>query len=521
LDKDLASALALFREMPLEGVPYNTITYNSILDACVKCGDLATAEGLLREMTAPESALDPDLITFSTLLKGYCHLGNLEKALQVAEAIKARGLRCDELVYNTLMDGCVKANDITAGVGLFEEMVQNGMRPSTITHSILSKLCQNAAYEEGASEMVAQLYQHHGMERPSGSDRGKNFGRRMNPRSPNNRVGGGDRGGGGAGGHQSPWGSPSAASTISLHGHGFGDGNIPAMPGTDCASVERSAPSTPLNGSPLQSSPYSQGGVAPLLPMEAIQRASFVPPLPGATGGFAASPFSLPSCTAGSLHPSPFPSVAGSPCGSQHSGIDQLGFHILPSSPHPQAGCSPMMTHMQQQQQQQQQQQPWQQQLALPPWPFSCPFQAASASMGVAPPLPPTGRQGGDTCLQQVLAVTMMQQMPPMTPGGAQSSSASISTMPGGTPGAGGVEPFGKQQPQTQQPFSMPMPPPHDMTYCGAPGQPPQTYFENWSSMPGQQQAGAGMQIGAGTPMGAMMGGNMQIGSSAQGLFLS
>merc|ERR1719433_2308747 len=181
-----------------------------------------------------------------------------------------------------------------------------------------------------------------------------------------------------------------------------------------------------------------------------------------------------------------------------------------------------MMPHMQQQQQEREreQEQQQQQQSALPPWPFSRPFQGASANMGMAPPLPPTGRQNGDPCLQQVLAVTMMQQMP-MTPGGAQSSGASISTMPGGAPGATGAEPFGKQQPQQQQPFSMPMPPPHDMAYCGAMGQPPQTYFENWASASGQQHAGAGMQMSAGSPMGAMMGGNMQIGSSAQGLFLS
>merc|ERR1719181_2308637 len=73
LEKNLKSAMELFREMPQEGVPYNTITYNSILDACIKCGDLATAEALLREMTTTESAVEPDLITFSTLLKGYCH----------------------------------------------------------------------------------------------------------------------------------------------------------------------------------------------------------------------------------------------------------------------------------------------------------------------------------------------------------------------------------------------------------------------------------------------------------------
>lgn len=44
LHKELESALELFHEMPREGVPYNTITYNSILEACVKCGDVASAE---------------------------------------------------------------------------------------------------------------------------------------------------------------------------------------------------------------------------------------------------------------------------------------------------------------------------------------------------------------------------------------------------------------------------------------------------------------------------------------------
>merc|ERR1719262_313885 len=184
LEKDLQSALELFREMPRENVPYNTITYNSIIDACVKGGDLASAEALLQEITSPASPLEPDLITFSTLLKGYCHAGDLDKALQVAEAIKARGLRCDELVYNTLMDGCVKANDVTAGVGLFEEMVHAGMRPSTITHSILARLYQRAGYEEDASEAVAQLYQHHKIERPQNGDRSKGAGRR-GQRSPN------------------------------------------------------------------------------------------------------------------------------------------------------------------------------------------------------------------------------------------------------------------------------------------------------------------------------------------------
>jgi len=268
LEKDLIHAMELFREMPQEDVPYNTITYNSIIDACIKCGDLPKAEQLLREMTAPDSKLDPDLITFSTLLKGYCHVGDIDKALRVAEAIKERGLRKDELVYNTLMDGCVKANDITAGVGLFEEMVQQQMRPSAITHSILVRLYQRAGYEDDVTEAVAQLYLHHGIERPSGGDRGKGLTKKgWNQKSPGSASGRGNQ-------------SPLASPTASQHTNGswalgpWGDGqSIPSLPTfgeMGCLNTDPSGASTPM-GSQMQ------GGV--YLPMEAMRQC---PPMPGA-----------------------------------------------------------------------------------------------------------------------------------------------------------------------------------------------------------------------------------------------
>eukprot|EP00927_Polykrikos_kofoidii_P085959 TRINITY_DN948_c0_g3_i1.p1 TRINITY_DN948_c0_g3~~TRINITY_DN948_c0_g3_i1.p1 ORF type:complete len:547 (+),score=84.48 TRINITY_DN948_c0_g3_i1:124-1764(+) len=166
LKKDLDNALALFREMEAEGVPYNTITYNSAIDACVKCNDMSCAEELLGEMMQSESSLAPDLITFSTILKGYCNDGDLDKALEVAEAINSRGFRCDELVYNTLMDGCVKAGEIKVGIGLFDEMVQGGLRPSAVTHSILIRLYQSGGCEDDAVRAVTQLYEKHGIDRP-------------------------------------------------------------------------------------------------------------------------------------------------------------------------------------------------------------------------------------------------------------------------------------------------------------------------------------------------------------------
>merc|ERR1712137_1113851 len=73
------------------------------------------------------------------------------------------------------MDGCVKANDIPAGLGLFEEMLRNGLRPSTITHSILERLHQRAGCEDGEiSELISELYVQHGFNLSGRGDRVSN-----------------------------------------------------------------------------------------------------------------------------------------------------------------------------------------------------------------------------------------------------------------------------------------------------------------------------------------------------------
>eukprot|EP00933_Yihiella_yeosuensis_P059567 TRINITY_DN609_c1_g1_i1.p1 TRINITY_DN609_c1_g1~~TRINITY_DN609_c1_g1_i1.p1 ORF type:complete len:677 (+),score=166.92 TRINITY_DN609_c1_g1_i1:65-2095(+) len=338
LEKDLQSALELFREMPNEGVPYNTITYNSILDACVKSGDLTTAESLLREMMANENSLEPDLITFSTLLKGYCHINELDKALQVAESIKARGLRCDELVYNTLMDGCVKAGDVTAGLGLFEEMVHSGLKPSAITHSILARLYQRAGYDEGATEAVAQLYLSHGLERPS-TDRNI---RRGNSKNWNRSPGGGSN----RSAHGSPMGSPvvELASSVGSPFGGMGDeGRSPVAGGLQLPHEAMRRPAPPLPGQGgYDFSPYNAGYGAVGSPVSGSSACGSVggSPLGGMAGYGGQQQVAFP---APAPQMPPWPLASSPPPQQQHPFHMQAG----PAGPPP-AGppAYPQMQHM-------------------------------------------------------------------------------------------------------------------------------------------------------------------------------
>jgi len=190
--------------------------------------------------------------------------------LQVAESMKARGLRSDELVYNTLMDGCVKVGDVSAGLGLFEEMIQVGLKPSAITHSILLRLYQKGGYEEGALEAVIQLYQRHGLEKPMCGDRGTRRGQRVGSKygqtSPT----------------ASPWlQSPAGSQFGSYSGVDAFRENLPPLPGAYSNGTLHSSNSSPCG------SPYG-------FPAEAIgfgmQQVGPVPPWPVAGVGMSPPP---------------------------------------------------------------------------------------------------------------------------------------------------------------------------------------------------------------------------------------
>lgn len=144
--------------------------------------------------------------------------------------------------------------------------------------------------------------------------------------------------------------------------------------------------------------------------------------------------------------------------------------------------------------------------------------------MGMAPPLPPGSRPGGEVCMQHVVAVTMMQANLAAMPGQMAANGgvpgASFGAIGSGVPGSSTAEALltGTASAAKQSPFPMPLSPPHDLTYCSPMGH-PQTYFETWAG--GNQQGCGSVQMGncPSMCMGVQMNGGS--GPGGPGLFLS
>merc|ERR1719506_2382592 len=119
------------------------------------------ASGLLEDMR--ESAVEPDIITYSTIVKGYCLEGDVDRAFSVLEDMKSDDkFAPDEIMYNSILDGCAKQHRVDDALRLLDEMKLTGVIPSNYTLSILVKLLGHARRLSQAFKLVEELSQKHG-----------------------------------------------------------------------------------------------------------------------------------------------------------------------------------------------------------------------------------------------------------------------------------------------------------------------------------------------------------------------
>merc|ERR1719464_266263 len=110
-----------------------------MLDACAKCGAMNRASVLHEDMK--ETCIEPDIITYPTIIKGYCIEGDVDRSFHVLEEMKSdEKFVPDEIMYNSILDGCAKHHRVDEALRILDEMKGACVRPSNYTLSILVKL---------------------------------------------------------------------------------------------------------------------------------------------------------------------------------------------------------------------------------------------------------------------------------------------------------------------------------------------------------------------------------------------
>merc|ERR1719478_7662 len=131
-----------------------------MLDACAKCYAMYRAEQVLRAMRA--SSVQPDKITYSTIIKGHCVEGDIDKALAVLKEMRTDATtEPDEITYNSFLDGCARQHRVEEALAALDEMQAAGVNPSNFTLSILVKLLGRVRRLNQAFTIVEDLSAKH------------------------------------------------------------------------------------------------------------------------------------------------------------------------------------------------------------------------------------------------------------------------------------------------------------------------------------------------------------------------
>merc|ERR1719261_2324543 len=100
------------------------------------------------------NAVTPDLISYSTLIKGHCARGCLEQGLQLLGLMQKRGISPDAVVFNSILDGCAHKQMRTLTEQVLKDMEAAGIAPSNFTVSILVKLYGRCSDLDTAFQVV-------------------------------------------------------------------------------------------------------------------------------------------------------------------------------------------------------------------------------------------------------------------------------------------------------------------------------------------------------------------------------
>ena len=131
----------------------NIITYNSVIDCCIKCQNFDLAYKYYNYLIQNnqinatinnynnDSIIRPDIITFSTLIKGEIHNGCFGKAkVLMNKMFEYDYIKPDCILLNTLLDGCEKCNCYEDALDIYNLFRKKNVQINMMTYSILLKI---------------------------------------------------------------------------------------------------------------------------------------------------------------------------------------------------------------------------------------------------------------------------------------------------------------------------------------------------------------------------------------------
>merc|ERR1719182_918117 len=153
-ENDLEGAMQVFRKLQSSGVQLTALVYNALLDSCVQCGKVNIALQHFNEMKELGFV---DVVSYNTLLKAYLKIGQIGKARALLAEMSENDIQANQVTYNEMLNALVTTKDRKEMWALVREMNAMGMRPNSVTCSIILKSLTSHSAPDDVRQAMALI----------------------------------------------------------------------------------------------------------------------------------------------------------------------------------------------------------------------------------------------------------------------------------------------------------------------------------------------------------------------------
>nr|CAB3445373.1 unnamed protein product [Digitaria exilis] len=146
-----STLLKLFRFLPeTYAFAPDAITYNTLLSALCRGGDLATARKLFDGMHVSEEGSKndafPNVVTYTTMIRACCAKGLADEALAFFKVMVSKGIPPNSITFNTMVQGFCAAGRMELVKEVFE---MDSFKPNTCTfNTLMAAHCREGRVED-------------------------------------------------------------------------------------------------------------------------------------------------------------------------------------------------------------------------------------------------------------------------------------------------------------------------------------------------------------------------------------
>ncbi|KAF5175100.1 Pentatricopeptide repeat [Thalictrum thalictroides] len=129
-------------------------SWTSMICGYSHSGNLEESQILFERMGS--EGLEPNDFTWNAMISGYAHSGHCSRAFELFSSMRSRGLTPDLITWNALIAGLVQSNRNVEAITLFSKMLTTGLKPNPVTIAGLLPAC-------GSSGLIHIGKQVHGL----------------------------------------------------------------------------------------------------------------------------------------------------------------------------------------------------------------------------------------------------------------------------------------------------------------------------------------------------------------------